>query len=58
MFKLLAAFFELLGLIIKSEQKRERERDQEAHQEKVDEAREDPAEAFDEHFNHKKKGDH
>lgn len=57
MTRLLAALFELFGLIVKSEQRRQRKEEQKVHQEKVDEARDDPASAFDEHFNGNKKGD-
>ncbi|WZL14755.1 hypothetical protein [Vibrio phage vB_VpaM_XM1] len=57
MYKIVAALLELLGLIIKAEQKKERKEQQEKHQDKVDDAREDPASAFNEHFNSNKKGD-
>lgn len=55
---LITAVIELFSLIVRAIQNRQIEKDQEAHQEKVDQAREDPAAAFDEHFNNKKKGDH
>lgn len=54
MYRLFAAILELIGLIIKSEQKKERQEEQEQHQDKVDDAREDPASAFNKHFNNKK----
>lgn len=57
MYKLVAALLELLGLIIKAEQKKERQEEQKQHQDKVDDAREEPASAFNEHFNGNKKGD-
>lgn len=54
---LVTAIINLATLIIELFNKKKKQKDQAEHEEQVKKAKEDPASAFDEHFNNKKNDD-